>query len=78
METKTILQPLMTVEEVLKKSPDSFVVFMNRKTKCVGCLLQRFCTLQDVSATYQIPLQELIAELEEYIPESNQIKRSSQ
>ena len=54
----------LTVEEVLKKWPKVFSVFAKNKTKCPGCFMQQFCTLKDVAETYQIPLQELILEIE--------------
>jgi hybrid cluster-associated redox disulfide protein len=53
-----------TVEEVLQKWPRTFTVFMKNKTKCVGCFLQKFCTLKDVAEMYQIPLEKLIEEIE--------------
>ena len=53
-----------TVEEVLQKRPDAFSVFMHNKTKCVGCYLQRFCTLKDMGEMYQIPLEKFIKEIE--------------
>lgn len=54
----------LTVEEVLQRFPPAFSVFMRNKTKCVGCLMQRFCTLADVANMYQIPLEKLIQEIE--------------
>jgi hybrid cluster-associated redox disulfide protein len=54
----------LTVSEVLQNWPQTFSVFMKHKTKCVGCFMQQFCTLKDVAETYQIPLQELILEIE--------------
>jgi hybrid cluster-associated redox disulfide protein len=53
-----------TVEEVLQKWPRAFSVFMKNRTGCVGCFLQKFCTLKDVAETYQIPVQKLIDEIE--------------
>jgi hypothetical protein len=70
METKLILQPQTTVEEVLERFPNTYAVFMKRKTKCIGCFLQKFCTLQDVTETYQLSLTELLGDLEEQIQKS--------
>jgi len=53
----------LTVDKVLQRWPKSFSVFMMHKTKCVGCLMQQFCTLQDVSKIYQLSLASLIDEL---------------
>ncbi len=54
----------LTVEEVLHKRPHAFSVFLRNKTKCVGCYLQRFCTLKDVSEMYRIPIEKLMEEIE--------------
>jgi hybrid cluster-associated redox disulfide protein len=53
----------LTVEQVLKQWPQAYSVFMNHRTKCVGCFMQPFCTLKDVAETYQISLEKLIAEI---------------
>lgn len=68
METVTPLEFKMTVGEVLSNWPDTYSVFASLKTKCIGCLLQRFCTLVDVADIYQIPLKDLTGELKKYIP----------
>jgi len=63
METHTLDLDL-TVEQILKRWPQAYSVFMKNKTKCVGCFMQSFCTLKDVAETYQLPLQKLIDEIE--------------
>jgi len=68
MDTITTPQSQMTVDEVLSKWPNSYHAFVALKTKCMGCLLQKFCTLRDVAETYQIPFQGLAGELEKYVP----------
>jgi hybrid cluster-associated redox disulfide protein len=54
----------LTVDKVLQRWPKTFSVFMKNKTKCVGCFMQHFCTLQDVAETYQLSLEKLIEDLE--------------
>ncbi|MBN2116801.1 MAG: hypothetical protein JW730_09530 [Anaerolineales bacterium] len=71
MNTKT-LHTHLTVEQVLQESPRAFSVFIRNKTRCVGCLMQQFCTLKDVAETYQIPLATLIEEIEHVSEEDNQ------
>ena len=61
----------LTVDEVLQKWPRAFSVFMQNKTKCVGCFMQQFCTLKDVAETYQITEEQLIAELKSVSDEQN-------
>jgi len=52
-----------TVDEVLQEWPEAFSVFMKHRTKCVGCFMQQFCTLQEVAETYQLSLEQLIDEI---------------
>jgi hybrid cluster-associated redox disulfide protein len=74
---KQLLDPQLTVEDILKKWPQAFSVFRSRNTDCVGCLLQRFCTLKDVAETYEIALEDLMMDLEESVSGNYQIKRST-
>ncbi len=53
----------LTVDKILQRWPQAFSVFMKNKTKCVGCFMQPFCTLQDVADTYQLSLEQLIDEI---------------
>ena len=61
----------LKVDKVLQKWPQAFSVFMKNKTKCVGCFMQRFCTLKDVAETYQLSLEKLIEDLENTSDEGN-------
>lgn len=54
----------LKVDEVFQKWPGVFSVFMENKTKCPGCFMQKFCTLEDVAETYQISSEKLIQEIE--------------
>ena len=62
MDAKMI-DPQWTVDRVLQEWPDAFSVFMKHRTKCVGCFMQQFCTLQEVAETYQLSLEQLIDEI---------------
>jgi hybrid cluster-associated redox disulfide protein len=53
----------LTVDQVLHIWPQTFSVFMEHKTECVGCFMQRFCTLKDVAETYQISVEKLVEEI---------------
>jgi len=77
MNAIPVLQTRMTVDEVLSQWPHSHPAFSSMKTNCIGCLLQKFCTLQDVAQTYHIPFEELIVELEKYIISIDDTQRSS-
>jgi len=67
----------LTVEDILKKWPQTYTIFRDRNTGCIGCLLQRFCTLQDVAETYHVSLQTLRRDLETYVQENVQTQRSN-
>jgi len=77
MDTNDVFQPQMTVEDVLRKWPETWTVFMSKKTDCVGCFMQRFCTIQDVAETYQIPLEVLTGELESCVIQFKNTQRST-
>jgi hybrid cluster-associated redox disulfide protein len=65
----------LIVEDVLKKWPETFSVFRTRNMDCIGCLLQRFCTLQDVAATYEMDIDNLKGELENCVSENHETRR---
>ena len=58
-----MIDPQWTVNRVLQEWPQAFSVFMKHRTKCVGCFMQQFCTLQEVAETYQLSLEQLIDEI---------------
>lgn len=62
-----ILGANWTADEVMKTYPETVSVFLSLKMACVGCSLERFCSLQEVAAAYQLPLEFLLAKLHESI-----------
>ena len=52
-----------TVEETLRAGAQAVSTFVQLKTHCVGCRLARFCTLEEVSRWYGIPLDTLLDQL---------------
>lgn len=68
-----ILHTQLTVEDVLKNWPQTYSVFKSHNTDCIGCLLQRFCSIQEVAESYQISLPGLIKDLEKCVKGINQI-----
>jgi len=61
-----------SVQEVLKKWPRTASVFRELRTACIGCYLARFCTLEEVAATYHLQTQTLLKNLVEAIQIRNQ------
>jgi len=76
MDTRIVLQPEMTVEDMLKTWPSAYTVFLNGKAECIGCFLQKFCTLREVAGAYEASPDELMAELERHIRTINYSARS--
>jgi hypothetical protein len=68
-----LFRPKLTVAATLEKNARVFKVFMQNKTKCIGCYLARFCTLQDVAATYNLELESFMAQLQQTV-QSDQIQ----
>jgi len=76
MDTKIRLQPEMTVEDVLKTWPSAYSVFLNGKSECIGCFLQKFCTLREAADVYKVTPQEFMEELERHVRTINHSQRS--
>jgi hybrid cluster-associated redox disulfide protein len=53
----------LTVSELLADHPRALSIFLQMRTVCVGCHLARFCTLEDVARTYEMPLHEFLKKL---------------
>ncbi len=64
--------PETTVLETLNTAHGTSRVFTSHRTACVGCYLARFCTLKEVAATYSLPLDAFLAELEQAAPANPQ------
>ena len=76
MDTRTFLQPEMTVEDVLKTWPSAYTVFLNGKAECIGCFMQKFCTLHEVAGVYEVSPEEFMDELEKHVRTIDLPKRS--
>lgn len=66
------LDATWTIEQVMNAHPKAVSVFLALKTNCVGCLLGKFCRLEDVANVYGIPLEVLLTRLCESASIQNQ------
>ena len=57
-----------TVHDTLQVHPDTMHVFVGLKTNCIGCRLERLCTLEEVSRAYNIPIEILLKDLVDVDP----------
>ena len=60
---KAEIQSHWTVDETIQRKPESSYVFIKYRTQCVGCFLQRFCTIKDVAEIYQVDLEKFLKDL---------------
>jgi hybrid cluster-associated redox disulfide protein len=60
-----------TVEETIRDRASAVSAFIRLKMHCVGCQLARFCTLEEVSRWYSIPLATLLEQLGNRVPLSS-------
>jgi len=67
---KTIPGPDWTVRQTLRQYPEAASVFIQLKTNCVGCLLARFCTLQEVERDFHLQPGDLVQSLREFCSKS--------
>ena len=63
MEPQQISQ-YWTVSEILKEYPETRQVFIERKTLCLGCYMDRFCSLKDVAQVYSLETETLVQEIQ--------------
>lgn len=63
---KAEIQSDWTVDETLKHKPESSYVFLRHHMQCVGCFLQRFCTIKVVTEIYQVNLEKFLKDLNDY------------
>lgn len=66
----SVLDANWTAAQVMKAYPQVASVFIELKTDCVGCHLDKFCTLTEVAADYELPLELLLHQLCEAIQNS--------
>ena len=55
------------VQEVLDNWSYLAQFFIQKRLDCVGCIMTRFCTLEEVSRQYEIGCEDFIAEMKERI-----------
>lgn len=53
------------VGEMMRAHPETLAVFLRRKMHCPGCRMASFMTLRDAAASYGLPVDDLVAELQQ-------------
>jgi hybrid cluster-associated redox disulfide protein len=60
------IQSDWTVDQTLEQRPELSSFFVKHHMQCVGCYMQKFCTIKDVSEIYQVNLGEFLKSLNEF------------
>ena len=60
----------LTVDEVLRRWPQTAQVFRSYSLACLGCAIAPFCEISNVAKIYNIPEEALIADLKAAIAKS--------
>lgn len=54
-----------TIKDLLTTYPGATPVLVGLRIGCVGCWMQRFCTLEEVACNYALPLDSLLEVLQQ-------------
>lgn len=65
---ESAITPEMLVSDLLTQYPTTAPIFIRYRMACVGCGMSSFETLAAAAEIYQVPLAQLINELESVIP----------
>jgi hybrid cluster-associated redox disulfide protein len=66
MNQEMQIQGQWTVDETLRERPETTFIFIKHQTQCIGCYLQKFCTLQEVTEIYHLNLDGFLKELNKH------------
>jgi hybrid cluster-associated redox disulfide protein len=57
--------PQTRVADVLAQAPHTLPVFLELKLGCIGCSINRFCTLAELAAHYELALDQVFDKFNE-------------
>ena len=61
----TTLSPLTLVADLLASTPLMASLFVELRVDCIGCSMNKFCTLEDLCDQYQLELETVISLIQE-------------
>jgi hybrid cluster-associated redox disulfide protein len=61
----------MTVDDVLRRWPDTAVIFRQYGLACLGCAVAPFCEVTAVANIYNLPKEQFLADLHAAINKSD-------
>lgn len=57
----------MTVDEILRRWPQTVQVFRSYALSCLGCAIAPFCEVTAVAKIYNLPEEQFLADLQQAI-----------
>ena len=60
-----MLSPRTLIAEILASTPLIAHLFVELRVDCLGCSMNKFCTLEDLSNQYQLELETVINLIQE-------------
>lgn len=60
-----LLSPRTLVADLLASSLPTASAFLNLRVDCIGCFMNKFCTLEDVSRHYDLSMDTVLDALKE-------------
>jgi len=64
------LSPRSLVADLLASSTLTASAFLSLRVDCIGCFMNKFCTLEDVSRHYGLNMDTIINTLEKHLEET--------
>lgn len=66
-DSKTNNLAEMTIEDLLRRWPETAVIFHQHHMACPGCAVAPFYTVVDAAQVYGLPAEQLLAEIQDAI-----------
>ena len=60
-----MLSPQMLVADLLDTSPLIASLLLELRVDCLGCSMNKFCTLEELCAQYELDLDNVISKVQE-------------
>ena len=70
-EARTEILAEMTIETLLRRWPETAVIFHNHNMACAGCAVAPFYTTTDAAQVYGLSPEELLTEIKAAIKETD-------
>jgi hybrid cluster-associated redox disulfide protein len=67
MHDQHVIEPTVTVDDLLTRYPQTARVFIGHRMHCVGCPFARFHTIADAASLYDMPLALLLSPLQQTV-----------